>query len=272
MKIFKAMATLLAVSVAGSSSAELVAHRGANSMAPENTLEAFELAFKNGVKTIEGDFYALEDSNIVCVHGAGELKKYWGLDVPQSRLQKLALSDYKALKYCGARAGKFPEAKIPTLEEVFKIMPPEAVIFAEIKGYSPDFASAFDGIRKKCGLKEEQIRLISFLSGALKDFKAKYPKYKTFLLTGMRKNPGRKDSAIRTPDEIVKMCADCNADGIDIGDSRLVTKDFVDAVKKAGLEFHVWTVNNPDECRRLLDIGVDSVTTDRAAEFLSSAK
>ena len=272
MKTLKIMATLFAVSAAGGLSAALVAHRGENSTAPENTVEAFELAFKSGIKAIEGDFYALEDSNIVCVHGAAELKKFWGLDVPQSRLQKLALSDYKALKYRGRHAGKFPGAKIPTLEEVFKTMPPGAVIFAEIKGYSPNFASAFDEIRKKCGLKEEQIRLISFLPGALKDFKAKYPKYKTFLLTGMRKNPGRKDSAIRTPDEIVKMCADCNADGIDIGDSRLVTKDFVDAVKKAGLEFHVWTVNNPDECRRLLDIGVDSVTTDRAVEFLSSAK
>ena len=46
----------------------LVAHRGASHDAPENTLPAFELAWKQGADAIEGDFHLTSDGKIVCIH------------------------------------------------------------------------------------------------------------------------------------------------------------------------------------------------------------
>ena len=46
----------------------IVAHRGASQHAPENTIPAFELAWKNGADAIEGDFQLTKDGHIVCIH------------------------------------------------------------------------------------------------------------------------------------------------------------------------------------------------------------
>lgn len=44
---------------------------------------------------------------------------------------------------------------------------------------------------------------------------------------------------------------------------RLVTPGFVRALHAAGIEVHVWTINDPERMVRLLDVGVDGVVTDR---------
>ncbi|MCR2811954.1 glycerophosphodiester phosphodiesterase [Microbacterium sp. zg.Y1090] len=45
---------------------------------------------------------------------------------------------------------------------------------------------------------------------------------------------------------------------------RIVSPRLIDAAHRAGTEVHVWTVNNPDDMTRLLDMGVDGIVTDRA--------
>ena len=46
----------------------IVAHRGASHDAPENTLAAFNLAWKQGADGIEGDFFLSQDGHLVCIH------------------------------------------------------------------------------------------------------------------------------------------------------------------------------------------------------------
>jgi glycerophosphoryl diester phosphodiesterase len=42
-----------------------------------------------------------------------------------------------------------------------------------------------------------------------------------------------------------------------------VDKRFLDVCHKAGIAVHVWTIDEPDEMARLLDLGVDGIMTDR---------
>jgi glycerophosphoryl diester phosphodiesterase len=49
-----------------------------------------------------------------------------------------------------------------------------------------------------------------------------------------------------------------------VGSARLVTARFIESIRSAGAEVHVWTVNEPADMRRLLDLGVDGLVTDRA--------
>ena len=54
------------------------------------------------------------------------------------------------------------------------------------------------------------------------------------------------------------------------GRLRIVSPRLVRAAHRHGVEVHVWTVNDPDEMRRLVALGVDGIVTDRADVALSA--
>ena len=43
----------------------------------------------------------------------------------------------------------------------------------------------------------------------------------------------------------------------------IVDERFVEAAHQRGLQVHVWTIDEPDEMERLVDLGVDGIMTDR---------
>lgn len=54
------------------------------------------------------------------------------------------------------------------------------------------------------------------------------------------------------------------------GRMRVVTPRLIDAAHANGVEVHVWTVNEPDDMRRLVAMGVDGIVTDRADAALAA--
>ena len=48
-----------------------------------------------------------------------------------------------------------------------------------------------------------------------------------------------------------------------LGPLRLVTPKLVELAHQHGVRVHVWTIDDADEMRRLLDLGVDGIMTDR---------
>ena len=97
----------------------IVAHRGASDDAPENTLDAFRLAWSQNADAIEGDFRLTKDEQIVCIHDE---------DTSRTCGEKLIVAEntYAELSKLDASAyfkGDLAPQSIPLLSDIFKTIP-----------------------------------------------------------------------------------------------------------------------------------------------------
>jgi glycerophosphoryl diester phosphodiesterase len=240
---------------------EWVAHRGASHDAPDNTLAAFRLAWQKNADAIEGDFHLTKDKKIVCLHDRNT-KRIAGvaLSVADSTLAELRTLDV------GSRKGpQFSKERIPTLGEVLATVPAGKKVLIEVK-CGPEIVPYLKKELADAKFPTDQTVVIAFNSQVISAVKKEIPQVKALWLTGYKKHKITQKWS-PTLAEILTTLKSINADGLDSHAHPLVDADFVKAFRKAGYEFHVWTVNTPDNARRMMDLGVDSITTNRP-EFL----
>ncbi len=143
----------------------LVAHRGESVYAPENTVPAYELAWKNGAAwAAETDVYLTKDNVLVCNHDSttDRTAKVPGTirNMTFAELQKLDVGKWKDPQWAGTT--------IPALREVFAVLPENKHMFLEIKSAGDGFAEAYENARKAGGISDEQITIISFSQDELR--------------------------------------------------------------------------------------------------------
>jgi len=113
---------------------KVIASRGASGYAPENTISAFKLAVKMGAKAIEFDVQMTKDGEIVAHHDffLGRTAKGEGfiMDKTLSELKELDAGMWFSEKYEGE--------EIPTLKEVFEVVPEDVELHIEIKKLNVD--------------------------------------------------------------------------------------------------------------------------------------
>ncbi|MGA2111980.1 MAG: glycerophosphodiester phosphodiesterase family protein [Anaerolineales bacterium] len=110
----------------------VIAHRGANREAPENTLAAFRLAAQQGAGAIELDVNLSKDKVPVVMHDPTVDRTTNG----RGRVCDLPLANLKELDAGVGFAGRFSGERIPTLEEVFEQIPAGVWIDVELKNYT----------------------------------------------------------------------------------------------------------------------------------------
>ena len=231
-----------------------IAHRGMwDNSIPQNTVEAIKRAYDSGATWVETDFHHTKAGQMVCIHGGKELKKYTGR---QKNIASLTPEDVAMLNL-GAK-GNLPKTyRIPLLNQVLAVVPKHGVLQSEIKGYSPQYADIFDAAVKAAGLTETNIVVSSFHYEALKDFKARYPKYRSVWLVGLsRKKPFNVQ-------EYIQKCKDARIEVFCPGCSSTVgvmTPADAEAVRAAGLEFRMFGVNSLEDLRQAKALGATGFT------------
>ena len=231
-----------------------IAHRGMwDNSIPQNTVEAIKRAYDSGATWVETDFHHTKAGQMVCIHGGKELKKYTGR---QKNIASLTPEDVAMLNL-GAK-GNLPKTyRIPLLNQVLAVVPKHGVLQSEIKGYSPQYADIFDAAVKAAGLTETNIVVSSFHYDAVKDFKARYPKYRTVWLVSLsRTKPFNVQAYIRKCKEagIEVFCPGC---GSTVG---VMTPADAEAVRAAGLEFRLFGVNSLENLRQAKALGATGFT------------
>lgn len=223
----------------------IIAHRGASSEAPENTLTAFRLAFEREANWIEGDFRITHDGHVVCIHDKTTTRTIPGirdLVVAKATLAELGHLD--------------TPTPIPTLKEVLGVLPPRGGLAIELKG-GPSVSKPAAEIVNASGIDPSRVAFIAFNAETLQAAKLAAPKNPAWLVAGFCE-------PAHTVDQLIATARRVGADGLDVeGDLGVVDEAFVAAVRDAGLSLHVWTVDDPAVARRFAELGIDSITTNR---------
>ena len=148
----------------------LIAHRGCQSLAPENTVASFICAARLGLDAIETDVQLSADNALVCVHDA-TLKRMFGIDreVSSMRLEELRkLTPIKGkekgkIKVNGLKSWPKEALRIPTFAEYLDVCERyDKVPFVETKGDVAVVKPVIEELRRRGLLRVAVLSAISF--------------------------------------------------------------------------------------------------------------
>jgi glycerophosphoryl diester phosphodiesterase len=246
----------------------IIGHRGASFDAPENTLASFKLAFEQNADGIEGDFYLTKDGRIVCIHDKRTKRTAGGvdLDVTSSTLEELRRLDFGAWKN-----PKYAGERIPTLEEVLAVVPAGKLLCIEIK-CGPEILPALEETLSKSRVSGGQIRIISFNADVIAAAKQRLPRIKAHWISDYKQDK-KTNQWSPTRETILKTLKGCRADGYNSqANFTFFDKGLVDRLKSMGLETQAWTVDKPADAKRLKEMGVFAITTNRPRDVRAALK
>ena len=234
-------------------SVEIIAHRGASYLVPENTMASVMLGWQKGAD-VEVDIHLTKDNRIVVIHD-DSTKRTAGTDVnvaeaTADELRKLDVGSFKSPEYAGEQ--------IPFLEDIVETIPPGRRLYIEIK-CKKDVLPYLRELLIRSG-KMSQIVIIGFDLETVAESKVLID-VPTFWLKGTAKEKETEQWIPHDP-KLTEVAKSRGLDGLDVHYAG-VTKKFARAVKASGLKFYVWTVDEPQEALRLIDLGVDGITTNR---------
>lgn len=232
--------------IAGSAQVEFIAHRGASYLAPENTIASAKLGWELGAESVEVDIHLSKDNRVMVIHDSDTKKvsgKYFKVSETKSNvLRKLDVGSFKDEKYS--------DEIIPYLEEIIEIIPAGKKLVIELKSRKeviPWMKRAID----KCD-KLDQLIFICFDWETIIKTKQIFPDNTCYWLCN-------------DPNELEKRWEDVaksGLEGVDLKHS-IIDKNVMETANELGLEVWTYTVNDPAEARRLINIGVTGITTDR---------
>ena len=232
----------------------IVAHRGASHDAPENTLPAFELAWKQGTDAIEADFHLTFDGKLVCIHDA-DTKRVTGVS---KIVGKSSLEELRALDAGAWFKPEWKGTRLPTFAEVASTVPSTGKLYAEIKS-GPKTVPVLVREIGKTRLKPSQVVIISFDKAVIAESKKLAPDIRAFWLSSFKDTSPLDPSA----DGVLATLREIKADGFSSKADKRIDAAFVARIRDAGFEYHCWTVDDPKVALRFLGLGVGSVTTNR---------
>jgi len=235
----------------------IIGHRGASREAPENTLEAFRLAWKQGADGIEADFRLSADGRIVCMHDATTVRTT-GVDLS---IAHTPLAELQCLDAGGWKGAAWSGALIPTLDEVLAALPHASWFYIEIKS-GPEIIPRLERVLRASGVSPQRIRLLAFSAPLIAELKQRLPDWHACWLCDYRLS--RQNNLWRpSRADVIATLIRCGADGLASANRAFLDQELVMKLKELRKEIHVWTVDRLPDADRLCRLGVDSIMTNR---------
>lgn len=249
----------------------LFSHRGDNVRYPENTLPAFRSAVERGIPYLELDVWLTRDRELVVHHDRTTTRTCGSkADIPETRFAKIRKLDpgWGFVDSGGKRPWYGEGILIPTLEEVLNSFP-EMYFTVEIKQDSQRLRELLlQLLRERKAL--DRTLIASHQDKIVRGVREMAPEIPT--------NFGYKEAR-----ELILRVEKGELSGyvppasaLQIPPARqgrkLVTQEVIQAAHSLGVEVHIWTVNDLEYARSLLDIGVDGIMSDDANMLVNLQK
>ena len=238
----------------------LMAHRGGSRLAPENTMAAFRHALDDwDADVLEMDVRLTADERLVVIHddtvdrttdGAGPIRRMTWEEAGDLD------AGFRFRDLNGDPAFRGRDARIPLFDEVLETFPHTRIIV------EPKAAEAARPLVDAIRFRGAEHRV---LIGAVFESTRTGARGYAGPWAASRTQVRRFWILHRVP--VVGRWYVPRADAFEIpersGRFQVVTPALVRAAHAANIAVHVWTVDDPDDMRRLLDWGVDGIQTDR---------
>jgi len=251
---------LVLSSILTNAQTKIIAHRGFSSIAPENTLIAFQKAIECKADYFELDVHKTKNDSIVVIHDSS-VDRTSSNDV-KGEIAEMNYSDLANLTvgYHMKFGDKYENEKIPTLREALQLAKGKIKVCIEIKVYGAE--KEILKIVNDLGVKDDVI-IFSFYYPVLAKIRQLDKNIPILFLI---------DKADKMTIDYAKII-ESNAIGVGYGTT--VTEGYLNFAHKNGIEVWKWTVNEEDEMQQLIDLGLDGLITnfpDKALEKLSTTQ
>ena len=222
---------------------EVLAHRGGAEESLENTIESFEYSISLGCKYIETDVQVSSDGIPYIFHD-DDLKRICGIP---KKFDSLSSQEIDKINI-------FDVHKIPKLIDVLDVFPDTnfQIDFKTDEVVQP----ALDAIKKSKAF--ERVCVASFNSKRLKGVRKNYPD----ICISMGPKEVYKTLAASFNLYKNNIPGDCLQIPMSYYGIKVVTKRFVNFLKLNGLKVMVWTINDVETFKFLIDLNVDGIITD----------
>ncbi|MCX4395333.1 MULTISPECIES: glycerophosphodiester phosphodiesterase [unclassified Streptomyces] len=259
---------------------QVIAHRGASDDAPEHTLAAYRKAIEDGADALECDVRLTADGHLVCVHDRRVNRTSNGRGaVSALELAELAALDFGSWK--DREESESPDwdpvpgelTSVLTLERLL-----ELVVETRAAGRPLQLAVETKHPTRWAGQVEERllqllkhfeldapsadepspVRIMSFSARSLHRIQVAAPMLPTVYLmqfVSPRLRDGRLPAGARIAGPGMRIVR--NHPG------------YIERLHRAGHRVHVWTVNEPEDVERCVDLGIEAIITNRPKQVLA---
>ncbi|MFI9170529.1 glycerophosphodiester phosphodiesterase [Streptomyces lincolnensis] len=261
---------------------QVVAHRGASEDAPEHTLAAYRKAIEDGADALECDVRLTADGHLVCVHDRRVNRTSNGRGaVSALELADLAALDFGSWKTRDSwrtrdeepdwehRPEDREETSVLTLERLLELVADAGrrVELAVETKHPTRWAGQVEerlllllkrfGLDSPASAAESPVRIMSFSARSLHRVRAASPMLPTVYLmqfVSPRLRDGRLPAGVGIAGPSIRIVRNHPA--------------YIERLKRAGHQVHVWTVNEPEDVDLCLDLDVDAIITNRPSAVL----
>lgn len=245
-----------------------VGHRGAAALAPENTLEAFEVALDAGMEAIEFDVLDLVGGPLVLAHSNDLLEVSHG--VAAGTVRDRSLAELRELA---------PD--LPTLDEALAFLAerPEVTVHVDLKldQRLDEVAAALErhGLSGRTVVSSFQRASLAAVARAAPTIQIgfTYPEDRRGIARRPVLHPairaGTRLLRLALPRRVPALLAAAGADALMLHQA-VVSRATVEAAHVQGAAIWAWTIDRPDELARMEAAGVDAVITNDPGIFVAT--